>query len=260
MFNLKSVTGLALSLQDDCSLVFGEGLVPIEPEVRNGEVLKPVLPYVDAVAAIEEFYYIYRGISSIEHQELFNNYNLRYDITILKPGKIAGEYVKTLGHYHPVKPGTSFTYGEVYQVLHGQAGYLLQAEGKAADEIEDVVFIRATVGDIILIPPGYGHITMNLGTSPLVMANLVYAQLVADYQLFLQFHGGAYYVKPSSGGDWFVKNLSYGFVPAIRHLWPMLRGESIYSQCIAKPQKFMYLSEPEQFARFNCTNSLQLAK
>jgi glucose-6-phosphate isomerase len=80
---------------------------------------------------------------------------VRFDMTVIPPGVICGEYVKTKGHYHPTAPdGTG--YPELYQVIEGEAHYLLQKE-----DLSDVVVVHAKAGESVFIPPGYGHVTIN---------------------------------------------------------------------------------------------------
>ncbi|WP_437344448.1 glucose-6-phosphate isomerase family protein [Methanoculleus frigidifontis] len=57
-------------------------------------------------------------------------------------------------------------YPELYQVLAGEAHYLLQRK-----DLSDGVVVTAKVGEFVLIPPGYGHVTINPGQEDLVMAN-----------------------------------------------------------------------------------------
>jgi oxalate decarboxylase/phosphoglucose isomerase-like protein (cupin superfamily) len=55
------------------------------------------------------------------------------------------------------------------------------------------VLAKATAGEKLLIPPDYGHLTINAEKKPLVMANLVFSGFASDYSLFRTRQGGAYY-------------------------------------------------------------------
>ena len=99
--------------------------------------------------------------------EKLREQNIRYDITIIPPGMLGREYIKTAGHYHPLVPGGSVTYPELYEVLEGEALYLLQRQ-----DLGDVVAINASAGDKVLVPPNYGHITINGSNKKLKMATL----------------------------------------------------------------------------------------
>ena len=106
----------------------------------------------------EPLYFMYRDLSkSPEDREWLRAEDLRYDITVIPARILCGEYVKTKGHHHPPGPG-GVPYPEIYEVLRGEAHYLLQT--RAAD---DVRLVRAAAGDRVLVPPGYGHVTINPG-------------------------------------------------------------------------------------------------
>ncbi len=77
--------------------------------------------------------------------------NIRFDITVIPPGAVGGEYVTAKGHYHPASPA-GIGYPELYQVLAGEAHYLLQRK-----DLRDIVVVIAKAGEFVLIPPGYGH-------------------------------------------------------------------------------------------------------
>ncbi|WMW22043.1 glucose-6-phosphate isomerase family protein [Methanolobus mangrovi] len=163
-----------------------------------------------------ELYYMYRDLSRNEsdHKKIVEH-GLRYDITIIPPAMLGDEYVKTAGHYHPPVPGQDLSYAELYQVLEGEATYLLQkAEG---DRVVDVIVCEAKAGDLALVPPGYGHITINTSGKRLKMANWVCRDFASLYDPIKKLFGGAYYLL--TGG--FEKNPDYGEVPDIRFIKPM---------------------------------------
>lgn len=163
-----------------------------------------------------ELYYMYRDLSKNEsdHTKIKEN-GLRYDITIIPPAMLGDEYVKTAGHYHPLVPGQDVSYAELYQVLEGEATYLLQkAEG---DKIVDVLVCEAKAGDLALVPPGYGHITINNSDDTLKMANWVCRDFESLYEPIKKLFGGAYYLLTSG----FEKNPDYEEVPDIRFIKPM---------------------------------------
>jgi glucose-6-phosphate isomerase len=57
------------------------------------------------------------------------------------------EFVKTYGHYHPrVNPKLRYTYPEIYEVLDGDARYLVQ-RAQNEESVDDVVLVKATRGD-----------------------------------------------------------------------------------------------------------------
>ncbi len=146
----------------------------------------------------QELYYMYRDLFlSRRDADLFVEEGIRYDITIIPPRMLGLEYVKTAGHYHPQVPGQSVTYPEVYEVLEGEATYLFQRE-----DLSDVVVVRAMEGDKVVVPPGYGHITINESNKRLKMANFVARGFSSIYEPIKERGGGAYFLTE----DGFVEN------------------------------------------------------
>lgn len=136
-----------------------------------------------------ELYYMYRDLSlSRADKEMLMQQNLRYDITIIPPNRLGREYIKTAGHYHPIVPGGSVTYPELYEVLEGEAIYLLQKEDQS-----DVVAVYASARDKVLVPPCYGHVTINRSNKTLKMANFVARNFSSLYDPFREKAGGAYF-------------------------------------------------------------------
>jgi glucose-6-phosphate isomerase len=113
---------------------------------------------------------------------------IRFDITVIPPANLDGEYVKTKGHYHPENPsGTG--YPELYEVMDGIAHFLLQTK-----DLEDIILIEAQKGAIVVIPPGYGHVTINpTRDETLTMSNLVSMAFSSEYAWYDKMHGAAYY-------------------------------------------------------------------
>ncbi|MFA6049204.1 MAG: glucose-6-phosphate isomerase family protein [Candidatus Micrarchaeia archaeon] len=202
-----------------------------------------------------ELYYMHRGVIRKEDADLFQKNAIRYDVTIIPPKMLGREFNKTAGHYHPqASLGKSFP--ELYQVLAGEANYLLQKRvvraGKdVGGEIEDAVLVCAKEGDAVLVPPNYGHVTANPSKNEtLVMANLVECNFKSDYAPYKALGGAAYFEL--SSGDFF-KNPNYEKVPPLRARPARLfeptaeagiTNESIYAQFLENPQKFKFLKTP----------------
>jgi glucose-6-phosphate isomerase len=184
-----------------------EGPLP-EPSVRTAEDLLGVLadPGCPCTGPV---YYMYRDVArSVKDRSWLNEQQLRFDITVIPPREICGEFIKTKGHYHPDNPsGTG--YPEIYEVLAGEAHYLIQNQ-----DCSDAVIITACAGEIVVVPPGYGHVTINPArTTVLQMANIVSSQFSGDYQRYEAQRGAAYYEMVKEG---IVQNPSYLEHPHLR--------------------------------------------
>jgi glucose-6-phosphate isomerase len=171
-----------------------------------------------------DLYYMFRGV------DIFDK--IRYDITAILPGTVGKEYIKTKGHYHPEG------YPEVYEVMKGEAFYLLQ-RSEDFETVDDVILVEADEGDIVVIPPHYGHVTVNRGEDILIMSNLVSAEFSSIYEPYERRKGAAYYITV----DGAVKNRNYENIPYIRRA----REE----KNIVKP---LYLSISTKAAPFDFLN------
>ncbi len=200
-----------------------------------------------------ELYYMYRELSLSKNDALtMKEHNLRYDITVIPPRMLGCEFVKTAGHYHPKVTGTDITFSEIYEVLSGEAQYLLQ---KPEDnQIKDVILIKASAGDKVIIPPGYGHLTINASNKVLKMANWVARDFESVYSPIKEKGGGAYFILDNG----FVKNPRYDSVPEIRLIKPsgfrelgLQKSREMYGlvrdiknlEFLTKPQEYGWLFE-----------------
>lgn len=218
------------------------------PSIRTIDDMRSVLNS-PSTQHDKPLYFMYREVSRNEtERNWMQSHAIRYDITAIPPANLGGEYVKTKGHYHPENPaGTG--YPELYEVLDGIAHFLLQTK-----KLDDVVLIEAQKGDIIFIPPGYGHVTINPTLDEtLIMANLVSTAFSSDYAGYDTMHGAAYYELV--GGD-VSKNPAYLDVPPVRRIKSVRsimsilgNGKSLYD-FIGNDRIAQLLNHPENYTDF----------
>ena len=223
----------------------------IKPDVRRLSDIREVVYDREFLkgAADTDIYYMYRDLAlSRKDRDLMRAEGLRYDITVIPPRMLGREYVKTLGHYHPEVAGEARSYTELYEVLEGEAHYLLQKE--KGGKITDAVLVRAKKGDKIIMPPDYGHITINPGKKELKMSNLVSSRFSSVYQPYKDKRGGAYFEL--AGG--FVANPAYGKVPTLRIVdakripdLGLKRTEEIYSLVRKDIKRLGFLNRPGEY-------------
>jgi len=191
-----------------------------EADVRWAYDLKPVLAYPKALKENFPAYYMFRDVyySKGDREKILEN-RLRFDLTVIPPNKIGREFIKTFGHYHPeAEKGLSYT--EIYEVLKGEALYLLQKVENG--KIVDVMVVEAKEGDKVIIPPNYGHVTINPSNKELRMTNWVCRDFKSDYEPYKKLRGACYYYLEDEG---WVKNENYGDVPEIRFVKPKIPKE-----------------------------------
>ncbi|MCX6722508.1 MAG: glucose-6-phosphate isomerase [Candidatus Staskawiczbacteria bacterium] len=175
------------------------------PDIRHLNDMRGVLQDKNfAEAATDtDLYFMYRALEEKN--------DLRYDITVLAPKMLGGEFNKTKGHYH------IGAYPEVYTVLEGTAIYLLQKRNEAGD-IEDVYAVETKAGETAIMPPFYGHVTINPSeTEELKMANWVSPECKSDYSVYENLRGACYYYTKQG----WLKNESYKNTPELRFEKPL---------------------------------------
>jgi len=235
LLDLTKLAGFPVFMDDKGRLSFGEGAVQVEPDVRKLKDASSVLLYPDEDGP-EILYWMYRGAGLAKDQRAIADSSLRFDLTVLSPGTIGSEYVKTVGHYHPRVPGQPWSYPEVYQVLHGKAHFLLQRGGEVTGQVEDFAVAEFEAGDTLLIPPFYGHVTVNPADGYLVMANWICRDFSSSYEPIRLRKGVAYYDVEYKGQSIFMPNESYESHPKPRLIKPtdypklgLFRGQSMYT-------------------------------
>ena len=174
-----------------------------KPDVRHLDELARVVYDKEWFQTAEnvELYYMYRKLK-VEN-------GLRYDITIIPSRMLGNEFIKTKGHIH------AGFYGEVYMVLEGEGIYFAQRGDE--NNIEDVFAVKAKKGDVIIIPAGYGHVTVNPSDKELKTANWVAENDKGNFEPFERNQGACYYYTTQG----WIKNEKYKSVPELRFEEPL---------------------------------------
>lgn len=202
------------------------------------------------------YYDVYRNIRFPKDENAFASRKIRYDITVIMSGVANGERKKTSGHYHGFAPDHVSSYPEVYEVLQGTALYVLQ---KSMDfevnpenpKIDDLMLVEVKEGQAIVLPPNYGHCSVNIGSEPLIFSNLAFIDCPVFYDSVKTKRGMAYYVMEGEHGVYFKPNPNYTQVPTAykaKRLEPinlgLKDGIPSYTAYVNDPDSFMYLQDP----------------
>ncbi|TDA67807.1 MAG: glucose-6-phosphate isomerase [Clostridia bacterium] len=240
--------GKEIQLGEGGQLVFAEGISHPGPDVRRLTDMATVL-YEPIPLDERPVYYMYRGVGHGADMELFAEHGLRYDLTVILPGLFGREYTKTVGHFHPAVPDSEDTYTEYYEVLSGEALYLLQKDSRSGD-VEEIIAVAAKKGDKVFVPSGYGHVTVNPGEECLVMANLVESQFKSLYEPFRDKKGAAYYcVAGEKGKTEFIRNPNYHnsvglkmmAAPSMAQPTEVVKSRGLYQAFVENPEAFKFL-------------------
>ncbi len=251
--HLITTAGLDLTLDYTTGeIAIGPGIAAEPVHVRTLHELRALLAGPDDSPDDRPCYLMYRDLRREADQELLAAHGLRYDITVTLPGRLGAELMKTAGHYHSRAPHTSLSYPEIYEVLSGEALFLLQRvqdpDAALADlVVEEVVLIHCLPGERLLIPPHYGHVTINAGMKPLVVADLIARASRNTYGAIRDAGGAAYYILAPGRIEQAQPNPRYSNVPPIQYANTPdeaglgLRGPPLYTALCTHPEQFAYL-------------------
>lgn len=260
MIDLTDLAGYPLKFDEQtCSVSFGPGMRRPGYSTRELDALRPVLLDRDCEGP-DVIYWMYRDCGWPKDAALGEAYGLRYDISAFRSVMLGREYMKTSGHYHPEIPGTRVAYPEVYEVLYGEALYVMQKVndyGASPDEVvvEDVIVARVKAGQKIIMPPGYGHVTINTLDRPLLMSNWVSNRFSSFYGSTEKARGFAWYLIEEDGEARWVANERYKRgVPQIRFAevrevpeLGLTWDTPMYQACAQEPAKFEFLNDPARW-------------
>ena len=184
-------------------------LTKLTPDIRYLNDMRDVIYDQEWLKSAQncEAYYMYRKVKQEN--------GLNHNITITPAKMLGQEFVKTKGHVH-IGP-----YQEIYTALEGEAIYFMQKTN--GEIVEDVYAVKAKKGDSTIIPPGYGHITINpSATEDLKTGDWTSENCKSDYYLFEKMNGACYYyLATADGGVNWVKNKNYKSVPDLRFEEPL---------------------------------------
>ena len=137
-------------------------------------------------------------------------------------------------------------YPEAYEVLLGQAYFLIQSESA-------VFLVEAGPGEKFIIPPGFGHNTINVFNEPLLMANWISEKAEYDYEPYKNLHGASYYFLKNNDLIDIIKNPNYDSFPEIKKIrtreyseFGIFKNLPLYS-LVNTLDKLKFLNHPEEF-------------
>jgi len=206
----------------------------------------------------EPYYDFYKALGRKEERQRFLEKGLRYDAIVIMEGSANGEFKKTAGHFHCQSPGAGMSYPELYQVIKGTALFVLQKvddyekeDGKMV--VQDAILAEVKAGQAIVIPPDYGHNTVNIGNEPMVFVDLVADCCSNAYDGVKRSGGMCCYIMKNNDGSYRVeKNPQYDFPGEPRVVQPvdspvlgLKKNVPAYTAFLKDREKFQYLLTPQ---------------
>lgn len=207
----------------------------------------------------DPYYDFYKAIERDRDREAFSSRELRYDSTVILPGEANGECKKTAGHFHLPIPGKPYSFPELYQVVNGTALFVMQKVDDYKKDgpmrVKDVLLAEVHAGEAIVIPPDYGHCTVNICDETMVFINLVSVNSNNYYDSVKNSRGMSVYVYKNGSGYTLKKNPRYEFdcepkvaVPGSSDALGIHKGVPVYTEYLKNPELYDYLNDPEEKA------------
>lgn len=154
-------------------------------------------------------YWSFAGIADESHRDAIRGLPVSYDLTVIPPRPMGWERPKTHGHIHTSRGTPETGFPELYEVLQGHAGFLVQ-DLHAGPSATFSALIEATSGETVVIPSLLHHVTINLGEGVLVVADVVCRACDDDYSQLRAAHGMAYFISIDNEA---MPNPAYAAVP-----------------------------------------------
>lgn len=260
MKDLSSLAGIPVKLDpDSLHIAFGPEVRDPLYGTRSADQMRRVL--LDPKCELPEIiYWMMRDLGLKSLPDFKQTAHLRYDISVFRGCNFGREFMKTSGHYHPYKPHSGVSWPEVYEVLEGTALYLLQRVndinlGPDEVEVEDAIIVEGNPGDKVIMPPNYGHVTINTRPGALVMDNWVSSDFSSVYGKVEEARGFAYYLLHGDGQPRWVRNPMYRKpVPPLRKAvvrevpeLGLTRDVPVFVSGARDPGRLQWLNCPEVF-------------
>lgn len=278
IIDLEPKCGLPITLNDDGHLEFHQPLETVAPAHRTLQDMRPYLE--DPAATFDKpsvspptldtnnkpqhsgnesvgVYEMYHDICLPQDEENFKKAGLRFDITVFHPGLLGKEFCKTAGHYHPFVPGTRVRYPETYEVILGNALFLMQRTDDSFEKVLEVYAIEVDEGEDVIFLPGFAHFLINPTAEPLITSNWSASNFASLYEPVAKYHGAAYYViRGTDGKPEFKPNSNYPNIPNLKKLRPkelpqfgLTNNQPAYLTGQKSPDMLQFLNKPELYLK-----------
>ena len=138
--------------------VYGEDVFGPEVEIRRLDDIRESLSDPNAQGP-DELYAIAMDVGDKADRDEIAKRNLLFGVVTYAAGMIGREPVRSQGHKHAISASCGASTPEVYEIWDGEAVIYMQESG--SDNPEKCYAIYARPGDVVIVPPGYVHATVN---------------------------------------------------------------------------------------------------
>lgn len=227
---------------------YGQNVFGPEPEARTLDEVRHSLKDKNAKGP-DILYCISMDVGEKKDLALMKERNLLFGVVTYASGMIGDEPVRSQGHIHAISSSCHASTCEVYEIWDGEAYIYMQESGD--DDAGNCYAIYAKAGDVVIVPPGYVHATINAN----VHKNMTFGAWCVrdygfDYEKVRKHNGIAYFPVVKDGKIVWELNNKYKsghFIIKNAREYPEFqieRGKPIYQQFQENPDKFLFVSKP----------------
>lgn len=239
-------------LYDPLGFEYGQNVFGPIVENRSLDAIRKNLMDPDCTGP-EIVYTIAMDVGRKEDQENMLKRNLLYGVVTYAKGKLGKEPVRSQGHIHAISPSCQMSTCEVYEIWTG-AAYIYMQES-ARDCPGRCYAVYAEPGDVVIVPPGWAHCTIVAD----IHQNLIFGAWCVrdygfDYDDVCKHHGVAWFpVVDNDDKIEFIENKHYQKSQLIIKKnrfykeFSIEKGKPIYQQFIENPDKFLFVSHPQNY-------------
>lgn len=255
--------------EDPMGFEYGPGVFGPEVELRTLDAIRPSLadPDVDGPPFV---YAIAMDVGKQKDRALIEERMLLFGVVTYAAGRLGNEPVRSQGHVHAVSDSSGSSTPEVYEIWRGRALILMQESTQ--DDPGRCFAVEAGPGDVVVVPPGWGHATISADTEhPLTFGAWCVRDYGFEYEDVRKHRGLAFYPVLEdastirSGGyvaeGGAINGLAWRPNPAytphdlVEKRPRMYTGlgiqndAPIYAQFEHDPDRFLFVSDPARVAK-----------
>ncbi len=206
---------------------YENGVFGPSPEIRRLDDIRSSLSDKGCKGP-EELYAIVMDVGQLADREEILKRNLLFGAVTYAAGLLGKEPVRSQGHIHAISPSCHASTPEVYEIWEGEAFIYMQQSGD--DQPGLCYAVHAKAGDVVIVPPGWVHATVNGDVS----RNMTFgAWCVRDYgfeyEAVRRHNGIAYFPEAEEGTIAWKPN------PAYKNGTLIVKGARTYEDFGLKP-------------------------
>jgi glucose-6-phosphate isomerase len=245
--NTAARSGLAIVLDlDALTFDFGSEMHAVPPEFRTLEAVRESLMEPEA-GGPDPLYAIYMDFCFERDRERIIAGGLLYGGVLYNHGSLGRELLRSQGHRHSANEH-GVRYPEVYEFWHGRG--ILYAQEADGRDVSACYAMKVSAGDVVIVPPGWVHLTINAGNEPLAFGAWCARRQGFDYEAIRRMRGPAWYYLDDGSR---VRNPHYASAAEPAEPTPrdypefdLVQGKPIYEQYLERPERLRFLTHPHE--------------